>query len=51
MDSPAEYGTEVRRESGEVYEPPILEEVGEFAALTGLHNVGHYADAGGYYDL
>ena len=51
MDICGGYGTEVGTESREVYEPPILEEVGEFAALTGLNNAGHYADAGGYYDL
>ncbi|MGH4007940.1 MAG: lasso RiPP family leader peptide-containing protein [Pseudonocardiaceae bacterium] len=51
MDIDAEYDTEVPSKPREVYEPPILDEIGEFVALTGLNNVGSYADAGGYYDL
>jgi hypothetical protein len=34
---------------GEVYEPPILEEVGGFAALTHADSTGSVVDGAGYY--
>jgi hypothetical protein len=51
MDVCPEYDAEIPSERREVYEPPILDEIGEFTALTGLNNKGSYADASGYYDL
>ena len=41
--------TDVRTEHPEVYEPPMLDEIGGFRALTRLSNRGRYADADGYY--
>jgi hypothetical protein len=51
MDIRTEIDTEIPSERRQVYEPPILDEIGEFTALTGLSNKGSYADASGYYDL
>jgi hypothetical protein len=49
MDIRTERGTEIRTESPEVYEPPMLDEIGGFIALTRLDNSGTYADGDGYY--
>lgn len=49
MDIPTERDTEIRVESPEVYEPPMLEEVGGFAALTRANATGSVVDGTGYY--
>jgi hypothetical protein len=51
MDIPTERDTEIRPERPEVYEPPMLDEIGGFTALTRLSNAGSSVDANGYYDL
>lgn len=45
-----EHSTEIPTECPEMYEPPMLDEIGGFTALTRLNNRGRYADADGYYD-
>jgi hypothetical protein len=49
MDTRAERDTEIRTERPEVYEPPMLEEIGEFTALTRAGASGSVADRSGYY--
>lgn len=49
MDIRTERDTEVRVEPPEVYEPPMLEEIGGFAALTRSSSEGSAADGTGYY--
>lgn len=49
MDIRTERGTEVSVEPREVYEPPMLEEIGGFAALTRSSSGGSVADGTGYY--
>jgi hypothetical protein len=49
MDIHPERDTEIRVEPPEVYEPPMLEEIGGFAALTRASNRGSAADGTGYY--
>jgi hypothetical protein len=54
MDTRTERDTEVRTEhpeaqNPEVYEPPMLGEIGEFTALTRSNLGGYYADRFGYY--
>jgi hypothetical protein len=50
MDTPEECDTEIRTERPEVYEPPMLDEIGEFTALTRSSNAGSAVDGtGGYY--
>ena len=50
MDIPAERDTEIRTERPEVYEPPMLDEIGGFTALTRSSNAGSAVDGtGGYY--
>ena len=44
-----EHNTEIIAERSEVYEPPMLDEIGGFTALTRLNNRGNYFDADGYY--
>lgn len=44
-----EHDTEIPTEHSEVYEPPMLDEIGGFIALTRLNNRGNYFDADGYY--
>jgi hypothetical protein len=45
----AEHDTDIPTEPPEAYEPPMLDEIGGFTALTRLNNRGRYADADGYY--
>jgi hypothetical protein len=49
MGTCAEHDIEIRTEHPEVYEPPMLEEIGEFTALTRANAGGSYADRYGYY--
>jgi hypothetical protein len=49
MDIHTERDTEIRVEPPEVYEPPMLEEIGGFAALTRASSRGSAADGTGYY--
>lgn len=44
-----EHNTEIPTEHLEVYEPPMLDEIGGFTALTRLNDRGRYADSDGYY--
>jgi hypothetical protein len=39
----------MRGEPPEVYEPPLLEEIGGFAALTRANATGSVVDGTGYY--
>jgi hypothetical protein len=49
MDIRAECDGEVHAERSEVYEPPMLEEIGEFTALTRADSRGSVVDGHGYY--
>jgi hypothetical protein len=49
MDTCAERDIEIRTEHPEVYEPPMLVEIGGFTALTRANAGGSYADRYGYY--
>ncbi|MBV9141243.1 MAG: lasso RiPP family leader peptide-containing protein [Pseudonocardiales bacterium] len=49
MDIYPERDTEIRVERPGVYEPPILEEIGEFAVLTRADRRGSAVDGTGYY--
>jgi hypothetical protein len=49
MDIRAEHETEVRTDNAEVYEPPMLDEVGEFTAVTRGTDRGSAVDGTGYY--
>jgi hypothetical protein len=49
MDIRPEHDDEVRAERPEVYEPPTLDEVGEFTALTRAASTGHVVDGTAYY--
>jgi hypothetical protein len=49
MDIRKERDTEIRVEPPEVYEPPMLDEIGGFAALTRADRDGTTADGTGYY--
>ena len=50
MDIRTEHDTEIRTELPEVYEPPMLDEIGEFTALTRSSRAGPAVDGtGGYY--
>lgn len=40
---------EIRAEHQEVYEPPMLDEIGGFTALTRASRTGHVVDGTGYY--
>ena len=51
MSFPAEHDIDIHTEHPEVYEPPMLDEIGGFTALTRLDRMGKHADADGYYDL
>jgi hypothetical protein len=51
MNIPTEHDIDIRAERPEMYEPPILDEIGTFTALTRLSRMGKHADADGYYDL
>ena len=50
MDIHAERNTEIHIEDAEVYEPPMLDEVGDFTALTRGTRLGSAVDGTGYYD-
>jgi hypothetical protein len=49
MDIHTERDTEIRVEPPELYEPPMLEEIGGFAALTRGFSGGSVVDGTGYY--
>ncbi|MDQ3760447.1 MAG: lasso RiPP family leader peptide-containing protein [Actinomycetota bacterium] len=49
MDIHAERDTEIRTEHPEVYEPPMLDEIGGFTALTRSDGNGTQVDGFGYY--
>jgi hypothetical protein len=49
MDIGAERDNEVRAERREVYEPPILDEIGGFAALTRADSTGRVVEGTAYY--
>ena len=49
MDIRSERDSEVRTERPEVYEPPMLDEIGGFAALTRADSAGSVPEEFGYY--
>ncbi|MGQ0716810.1 MAG: lasso RiPP family leader peptide-containing protein [Pseudonocardiales bacterium] len=49
MDTRAERDIETRTERPEVYEPPMLDEIGGFTALTRGGDGGSESDGFGYY--
>jgi hypothetical protein len=49
MEARAERDTEIRTERPEVYEPPMLDEIGEFTTLTRANATGSVVDRSGYY--
>ena len=49
MDIPKERDAGIRTENSEVYEPPMLDEVGRFTALTRADSAGQVVDGTGYY--
>ena len=49
MDTRTERDTEIPAEYAEVYEPPMLDEIGGFTALTRASSGGSAADGTGYY--
>ncbi|MGH3799830.1 MAG: lasso RiPP family leader peptide-containing protein [Pseudonocardiaceae bacterium] len=49
MDIRAEGDTEIRTERPEVYEPPTLDEIGGFIALTRASDGDSLAEEFGYY--
>ncbi len=49
MDTHTEQDTEIRVERPEVYEPPMLDEIGGFIELTRANNGGSVADRYGYF--
>jgi hypothetical protein len=49
MDTRTEPDTEIHPEPPEVYEPPMLDEIGRFAALTRANSGGSVNDRSGYY--
>ncbi len=49
MDTRTEPDMEIRTERPEVYEPPMLDEIGGFTALTRADGGGSVADGNGYY--
>ena len=49
MDTRPERDTEIRTERPEVYEPPMLDEIGGFTALTRADAAGSRADRSGYF--
>jgi hypothetical protein len=49
MDTCAEHDTEICPEHPEVYEPPMLDEIGGFTALTRAAAGGSVVDRFGYY--
>jgi hypothetical protein len=49
MDTRAERDIQIRTERVEAYEPPMLDEIGGFTALTRADPVGPRADRSGYF--
>jgi hypothetical protein len=49
METRTERDTESRTEHSAVYEPPMLDEVGGFIALTRADSAGSVVDGAGYY--
>lgn len=49
MNIRTEGDIEIRMENSEVYEPPILDEIGGFTALTRADGAGLVVDGTGYY--
>jgi hypothetical protein len=49
MDTHTERDTEIRTERAEVYEPPMLDEIGGFTALTRADARGSALDGSGYF--
>jgi hypothetical protein len=49
MDTRTEPDMKIRPERPEVYEPPMLDEIGGFTALTRSGGGGSVADGNGYY--
>ncbi|MGH4002446.1 MAG: lasso RiPP family leader peptide-containing protein [Pseudonocardiaceae bacterium] len=49
MDTRKEHDAEIRAEHPEVYEPPMLDEIGGFTALTRADSTGLTAEQFGYY--
>jgi hypothetical protein len=49
MDTRPERDTEVRTERPEVYEPPMLDEIGGFITLTRASPSGSRTDRSGYF--
>jgi hypothetical protein len=49
MDTRTERDIETRTERTEVYEPPLLDEIGQFATLTRSNAAGSNSDRSGYY--
>jgi hypothetical protein len=49
MDTRTERDTEIRTEGPERYEPPMLDEIGGFTALTRAAGEGSVAEEFGYY--
>ena len=49
MDIGAEHDDHVRAVRREVYEPPMLDEIGGFAALTRADSTGHVVEGTAYY--
>jgi hypothetical protein len=49
MDIFTDRDNEVRAEDPEVYEPPVLDEIGGFTALTRADSTGHVVEKTAYY--
>lgn len=49
MDIHAEGNTEIHVQAEKVYEPPMLDEIGKFTALTRASSGGSVVDGTGYY--
>lgn len=49
MDTPTERDTGIHPEHPEVYEPPMLDEIGGFTALTRADTTGEDVERSGYY--
>jgi hypothetical protein len=49
MDTRTERDTVIRTERTEMYEPPMLDEIGGFTALTRSHVVGSVLERSGYF--
>lgn len=46
-----ERNTQIHTEHSEVYEPPILDEVGGFSEVTRADSLGSIVDGAGYYSM